>query len=44
MDIEKTFHSLDHSFLISALEKRGFGKNFVSWVKVLLQKSVIMCL
>ena len=32
MDIEKAFDSLDHNFLISALEKYGFGKNFISWV------------
>ena len=32
MDIEKAFDSLDHNFLISALEKCGFGKSFISWV------------
>ena len=37
MDIEKPFDSLDHYFLISALEKYGFGKNFISWVKILLK-------
>ena len=37
MDIEKAFDSLDQNFLISALEKYGFGKNFVSWVKILLR-------
>ena len=37
MDIEKAFDSLDHKFLISALEKYGFGKNFISWVKILLR-------
>ena len=37
MDIEKPFHSLDHNFLISALGKHGFGKNFISWVKILLK-------
>ena len=26
IDIEKLFDSLDHTFLISALEKFGFGK------------------
>ena len=26
--------SLDYNFLISTLEKYGFGKNFVLWVKV----------
>ena len=37
MDSEKAFDSLNHNFLISALEKHGFGKNFVSWVKILLR-------
>ena len=37
MDIEKAFDSLDHKFLISALEKYGFGKNFISWVKIFLK-------
>ena len=36
MDIEKAFDSLDHN-LISALEKYGFGKSFISWVKILLK-------
>ena len=29
--------SLDHNFLIFTLEKYGFGKNFISWVKILLR-------
>ena len=37
MDIEKAFDSLDHDFLISTLEKYGFGKNFILWVKILLR-------
>ena len=37
MDIEKAFDSLDHKFLIYELEKYGFGKNFMSWVKILLR-------
>ena len=37
MDIEKAFDSLDHDFLILTLEKYGFGKNFILWVKVLLR-------
>ena len=37
MDTEKAFDSLDHNFLISALENYGFGKNFISWVKILLK-------
>ena len=37
MDIDKAFDSFNHNFLISALENYGFGKNFISWVKVLLR-------
>ena len=39
MDIEKAFDSLDHSFLISTLEKYTFGKNFsfILRVKILLR-------
>ena len=35
---------MDHNFLISALEKYGFGKNFISWVKILLinQESCVL--
>ena len=41
MGIEKAFDSLDHNFLISTLEKYGFGKNVTLWVKILMidQKS-----
>ena len=44
MDNEKAFDFLDHKFLIYALEKYGFGKNFISWVKILLrnQESCIL--
>ena len=28
MDIEKAFDLLDHNYLISFLEKYGFGRNF----------------
>ena len=37
MDTEKAFHSLDHNFLVFALEKYGFGKNSIPWVKILLK-------
>ena len=33
MDIEKTFDSLDHDFLILTLENHGLGKSFTLWVK-----------
>ena len=36
IDIEKAFDSVNHAFLISALEKYGFGKNFLKWINVLL--------
>ena len=35
IDIEKAYDSLDHNFLISALRKYGFGKTFISWLKIL---------
>ena len=37
VDIEKAFDSLDRNFLISTLEKYGFGINFILWVKILLR-------
>ena len=37
MDIEKAFDSLDHNFLISTLEKYGFGQNFILRVEILLK-------
>ena len=36
MNIEKAFDSLDHDFLVSVLNKFGFGSNFISWIKLLL--------
>ena len=38
IDIEKYFDSLDHTFLISALEKFGFGKTFIEWIKTFLNE------
>ena len=38
IDIEKAFDSLDHTFLISALEKFGFGKVFIDWRKIFLNE------
>ena len=37
MDFEKALDSLDHNFLISTLEKYGFGQNFILWIKILLK-------
>ena len=36
IDTEKAFDSLDHTYLISALEKFGFGKTFIDWIKIIL--------
>ena len=33
IDIQKAFDSVDHAFIISTLERYGFGNRFVSWVK-----------
>ena len=43
-DMEKAFDSVDHNFIIAALEAYGFGPNFVQWVRILLydQKSCVM--
>ena len=35
VDIVKVSDSLDHDFLLSVL-KNGFGKNFIHWIKILL--------
>ena len=37
-DIEKAFDSLDHTFLINALEKCGFGKTFINWINIFLNE------
>ena len=37
VDIEKAFDSIDHCFLIRVLEKYGFEKDFIKWIKILLQ-------
>ena len=37
MNIEKSFGSLDHSFLISVLKKFGFGKKIITWIEILLK-------
>ena len=35
-DIEKAFDSVDHSVLLTALEKFGFGTIFIDWIKIFL--------
>ena len=37
VDIEKAFDSINHCFLIKVLEKYGFEKDFIKWIKMLLQ-------
>ena len=36
VDFEKAFDSVNHCFLIKVLEKYGFEKNFIKWIKILL--------
>ena len=36
-DIQKAFDSVDHSFLISTLERYRFSNRFLKWVKILLK-------
>ena len=33
IDIDKVFDSLNHSLLLTTLEKFGFGANFIDWIK-----------
>ena len=37
IDIQKAFDSVDHSFLISTLERYRFSNRFLKWVKILLK-------
>ena len=36
MDLEENFGSLDHGFLLHILKKIGFGDNFITRIKILL--------
>ena len=36
--IVKAFDSVDHKYLCAVLQKLGFGKNFIKWVKLILNK------
>ena len=42
-DIEKAFDSVDHNFIYASLKKFGFGKDFVQWIKNLIQKFSELC-
>ena len=37
LDVEKTFDSLDHNFLISVLKKFAFSQNFITWIEIVLK-------
>ena len=37
MGFEKAFDLLRRNSIMSTLEKYGFGKSFISWVKILLR-------
>ena len=39
VDLQKAFDSIDHTFLLACLEKFGFGKNFITWISILLNKN-----
>ena len=36
-DIGKAFDSIYHLFLIAALEKYSFKKDFIKWMQILIQ-------
>ena len=38
IDIEKAFDSLDRTFLLSVLDKFGFRKTFIDWIKIFLNE------
>ena len=44
MDIEKAFDSMDHVFLLKVIEKFGFGKKFIDWIRIIIknQESCVM--
>ena len=37
VDIEKAFDSINHCFWIKVLDKFDFEKDFIKWIKILLQ-------
>ena len=37
VDTENSFDSINHCFLIKVLEKFGFEKDFIKWIKILIQ-------
>ena len=41
LDIDKAFDSVNHLFLITALEKYGFKEDFIKWIQILIQNQDI---
>ena len=39
LDFEKAFDSLNWDFMFSALEKYGFGSNFIKWIRILYEQN-----
>ena len=37
VDIKKTFELVDHSLLVAALQKYGFGERFPKWIQILIK-------
>ena len=37
LDIEKAFYSVNHLFLITALEKYGLIEDFIKWIQILIK-------
>ena len=37
VDLEKAFDSINPCFLIKVLERYGFEKDFITWIKMLPQ-------
>ena len=37
ISIGKTLNTVSHNFLITILEKFGFGNTFIQWIKILLK-------
>ena len=37
VDIKKAFYSVNHVFLITALEKYGFKEDFVKWIQITIR-------